>query len=59
MRSEEGFDELHFLREICELELGGLDSVSDKHVFWAKEPLRPGNEVTIRILSAGEYDAPK
>ena len=59
MRSEKDFDETHFLREICELELSGLDSVRDKHVFWAKDALRPGSEVTIRILPAGEFDAPR
>ena len=59
MRAEPGFDELHFLREICELELGGLDSSADKHLFWAREALRPGSEITIRVLPAGEFDAPK
>jgi hypothetical protein len=59
MRSDEGFDELHFLRETCDLDLGGLDSVSDKHLFWAKEALRPGSEITIRVLPAGEFDPPR
>ena len=58
MRSDKDFDETHFLREICELELSGLDAVADKHLFWAKEALRPGSEVTIRVLSAGSFDAP-
>ena len=59
MRAEPNFDELHFLREICELEIGGLDSNTDKHLFWAKEALRPGSEITIRVLSAGDFDTPK
>jgi len=59
MRSDKEFDEVHFLREICELEVAGLDAVADKHVFWAREALRPGSEVTIRILPAGEFDAPQ
>ena len=59
MRSDKEFDELDFLREICELELSGLDAVKDQHVFWAREALRPGSEVTIRILPAGPCDAPR
>ena len=41
------------------LECGGLDSAADKDLFWAREALRPGDEVTIRILHAGEYDNPR
>jgi len=59
MRSDREFDEIHFLREICELEVSGLDAAADKHVSWAREALRPGSEVTIRILPAGEFDAPR
>ena len=59
MRSDKEFDEIHFLREICELEVSGLDAAADKHVSWAREALRPGSEVTIRILPAGEFDAPR
>jgi len=59
MRKREGFDELHFLREICEFQLSGLDSVTDESVFWVKEELRPGSEVTIRVLPQGEFDAPR
>jgi hypothetical protein len=59
MRADPGFDELRFLRELCELEVGGLDASTDKHLSWAKEALRPGSEITIRVLSAGEFDPPK
>ena len=59
MRCDKDFDETHFLREVCELELTGLDAVADTHLFWAKEALRPGNEITIRILSGGHFDAPQ
>src|SRR6266511_1066398 len=38
MRAKDEFDELHFLREVCELEFGGLDSVADRNVFWGKKP---------------------
>ena len=59
MRADPEFDELHFLRETCELELSGLDSVTDKHLFWAREALRPGSEVTIRVLGPGAIDRPR
>jgi hypothetical protein len=59
MRADPGFDELHFLRELCELEVGGLDAATDTHLSWAKEALRPGSEITIRVLSAGGFDPPK
>jgi hypothetical protein len=59
MRSGEGFEELGFVSDVCEMELGGLDSVNDKHVSWAKEALRPGSEVTIRVPPAGEFDPPR
>jgi hypothetical protein len=58
-RREEGFDELQFLREICEIEFGGLDSAADRSLFWGRESLRAGDEVTIRVLPPGEYDEPK
>ena len=59
MRAKDEFDELHFLREVCELEFGGLDSVADRNVFCGKETLRPGDEVAVRILPQGEYDSPR
>jgi hypothetical protein len=58
MRSDKDFDETYFLREICEVELSGLDAVANEHLFWGKEALRPGSEVTIRVLPAGPFDAP-
>ena len=59
MRSDDEFDEIHFLREICELEISGLDAVTDEHLSWGRETLRPGSEVTIRNLPAGEFDTPR
>ena len=41
------------------IEISGLDAIKDKHVSWAKEALRPGSEVTIRILPAGKFDPPR
>jgi hypothetical protein len=58
MRSDKDFDETHFLREVCEFEMSGLDAVADKHLHWARKALRPGSELTIRVLPAGPVDAP-
>lgn len=58
MRAKASFDERRFLEEVCEVALGGLDSVTGEDLFWAKEALGPGAEVTIRVLGAGEYDPP-
>jgi hypothetical protein len=58
VRADPDFDELTFLNEVCEVELGALDSVADQHSSWGKHGLRPGDEVTIRVLPSGQYDAP-
>ena len=58
MRADKEFNEGDFLREICELDITGLDAVKDKHVSWAHGILQPGNEVTVRILAAGPFDPP-
>jgi len=47
------------LPNTCYFEYGGLDSASDTDLSWGREALRPGDEVTTRILPAGEYDAPQ
>lgn len=59
MRAQASFDERRFLEEVCEIHLGGLNSVTGEDLFWAKQALGPGAEVTIRILAAGEYDPPR
>lgn len=59
VRSRKGFDEAAFLREECTLEVSGLDSIKDKHLSWARKALRPGAEVTIRVLGPGDYKAAK
>jgi hypothetical protein len=41
------------------MELGGLDSIADQNFFWFKQALLPGDEVTTRVLSAGEYELAK
>ena len=59
VRAQPDFDEAQMLREVCEVTVGGLDSLNEKHLHWAREGLRPGSEVIIRILPAGEFDPPK
>jgi hypothetical protein len=58
LRSNPKFDEAAFLSETCDLQLGALDSTSDRHASWKGTPLRPGDEVTIKVLPGGEYDDP-
>jgi len=58
VRSRPNFDEDAFLKETCELELGGMDSTANRHVGWPGVNLKPGDEVTIRILSGGKFDPP-
>jgi hypothetical protein len=59
MRSDPQFNETEFLRERCELDLGGLDSLTDRHISWAHEALEAGSEITIRVLGPGDFDAPR
>lgn len=59
LRAREGFDETEFLQEACEVSVTGFDSASQKHFQWAQRALKPGDEVTIRILSPGEFDEPQ
>jgi hypothetical protein len=39
--------------------VGGIDPSTAEHVKWCAEPLKPGDEVTIRILGPGIADEPK
>ena len=48
MRADPDFNQAYFLREKCELDLGGFDSPLDRHISWAHEAIGPGSEVTIR-----------
>jgi hypothetical protein len=56
IRAREHFDETDFVREACTLEISGMSS--DTHLAWAREALRAGSEITVRVLGPGEYDAP-
>jgi hypothetical protein len=58
MRSDPKFNESVFLKEVCDLELGGLNSGTNRHTSWSRTSLQPGDEVTVRILGSGEYDPP-
>ena len=58
MRKSADFDEAKFSTEVCELQLSALDSITNRHASWGSTSLRPGDEVTVRILPGGEYDAP-
>jgi hypothetical protein len=58
MRNDANFDEAIFLKEVCILELGALDSMTQRHVSWKGAALGPGDEVTVRVLGAGEFDDP-
>lgn len=46
-------------RESIEFSVGGLDSIADQHLHWLRRDLRIGDEVAIKLLAAGQYDAPK
>lgn len=54
---EHGRDDPSWLAEEMTLGLGGLDSSTDEHVRWLDEqPLKAGDEVTIRIPPPGPVD---
>ena len=48
------------VHEACELEVTAPppDGNEEEHLEWAKMVLKPGDEVTIRVLGAGESDPP-
>src|SRR4051812_28207085 len=58
LRSSPDFDEAKFLKQTCRLEIGGLDSTTQRHFGWDPTDLKPGDEITVRVLSGGEYDSP-
>lgn len=39
--------------------VGGIDPATDEHVNWCNEPLKPGDEITIRVLGPGPADQPE
>ena len=47
-----------FTAEEASFNAGGLLN-DGSHVEWDRRAIRPGDEITIKILEPGEYDAPK
>ncbi len=41
------------------LNVGGVDPLANDHVRWCEEPLKPGDEIMIRILGPGKADDPQ
>lgn len=41
------------------LEINGKDQLNDRHFVWLKQLLKPGDTVTVRVLSAGPVSKPK
>ena len=48
----------HDTREQVTIEIAGLDGENRKHLTWLEKPLALGDEVTVRVLPAGETDPP-
>src|SRR5215203_1397036 len=46
-------------RKELKLGVGGLVNHSDEDLEWLSRDLRPGDEVTIRIIEAAKVDKPK
>ena len=47
-----------FSAEELDFRVGGLLN-DGTHVEWHKQEVKPGDEITIKILKSGEYDEPK
>ena len=58
MTADPDFNEQEWLSDHIDVRLGGLDSETEEHLLWFKQDLLPGDEVTFRVLPAGEYDVP-
>lgn len=39
--------------------VGGIRAVDESHVNWRFGKLRPGDEVTVRVLGPGDFDKPR
>jgi len=59
VRAEPTYDEADMLAQRIDVQFGGLDSATDRHVSWLNEQLKPGDVVTVRILGEGEFDEPR
>ncbi len=58
IRADPDFNEREWVTDDIHVRLGGLDSETEEHLKWFQQDLRPGDEVTLRVLPAGECDAP-
>ena len=58
IRADPSFDETKWLAPQIDIQFGGLDSSTDRHVTWLHEQLKVGDVVTVRVLGEGEYDQP-
>ena len=56
LRSDPEFTEKEWVGNEIFVRLGGLDSAAKEQVTWFHERLRAGDEVTVRVLPAGEFD---
>ena len=41
-----------------EFAVGGIDRIDDRHTSWKVPTVGVGDEVTIRVLASGRFDAP-
>lgn len=58
IQTHPGFNKKEWLADDIRMHLGGLDSETEEHITWLTQDLQPGDEVTIRVLPAGECDLP-
>jgi hypothetical protein len=58
-RKNPDFSEADWICNKVHVHLGGLDSVANQHVVWFGDELSVGDEVTVRLLPAGEFDRPR
>jgi hypothetical protein len=58
LASDPEFSVEQWIGNEVDVHLSGLDSAAREHVEWFGSELRPGDEVTVRVLAPGEFDAP-
>jgi hypothetical protein len=59
LREQPKFREEDWVCNEADVSCAGLDAVTGRHVHWFAAPLKVGDEVTVRVLPAGKYDAPR
>jgi hypothetical protein len=57
-KSDPDFDLQSWVDNEIEVRLGGLDTVREEHVEWARYTAQLGDEITVRILPPGPFDEP-